>query len=83
VRGRPVEHPLDAGLPHIVIDADLQDPPRVRREMIDKWKAGYEVVYARRLSRAGQSALKRHTANPFCRLLGRISSFAIPADVGD
>jgi len=67
----------------IVMDADLQDPPEVVDEMIAKWKEGYEVVYARRLSRAGESNFKRLTAHLFYRLLGRMSSVGIPADVGD
>lgn len=72
-----------AGDAIVVMDADLQDPPEVVGEMIEKWKEGYEVVYARRLSRAGESAFKRITADLFYKLLGRISSVAIPADVGD
>jgi glycosyltransferase involved in cell wall biosynthesis len=67
----------------VVMDADLQDPPEVVEEMIAKWKDGYEVVYARRLSRAGESRFKRATAHLFYRLLGRMSSVGIPADVGD
>jgi polyisoprenyl-phosphate glycosyltransferase len=67
----------------VVMDADLQDPPEVVDEMIAKWKEGYEVVYARRLSRAGESRFKRWTAHLFYRLLGRMSSVGIPADVGD
>jgi hypothetical protein len=51
--------------------------------MIVKWKEGFEVVYARRLSRAGESAFKRATANLFYKVLGRMSSVTIPADVGD
>jgi glycosyltransferase involved in cell wall biosynthesis len=67
----------------VVMDADLQDPPEVVEELIAKWKQGYEVVYARRLSRAGESRFKRLTAHLFYRLLGRMSSVGIPADVGD
>jgi dolichol-phosphate mannosyltransferase len=67
----------------VVMDADLQDPPEVVGEMIAKWKEGYEVVYARRLSRAGESRFKRATAHLFYRMLGRVSSVSIPADVGD
>lgn len=67
----------------VVMDADLQDPPEIIGEMIAKWKEGFEVVYARRLSRAGESAFKRTSANFFYKLLGRMSSVAIPADVGD
>ena len=67
----------------VVMDADLQDPPEVVGEMIAKWKEGYEVVYARRLSRAGESRFKRATAHLFYRMLERVSSVSIPADVGD
>jgi len=72
-----------AGEAIVVMDADLQDPPEVVGEMIAKWKEGFEVVYARRLSRVGESAFKRATANLFYKLLGRISSVVIPPDVGD
>ncbi|HVX91947.1 MAG TPA: glycosyltransferase family 2 protein [Xanthobacteraceae bacterium] len=72
-----------AGAAIVVMDADLQDPPEIVDQMIAKWKEGYEVVYARRLSRAGESRFKRATAHLFYRLLGRMSSVAIPADVGD
>lgn len=72
-----------AGEAIVVMDADLQDPPEIVQEMIAKWKEGFEVVHARRLSRAGESVFKRSTANLFYRLLGRMSSIAIPADVGD
>jgi glycosyltransferase involved in cell wall biosynthesis len=67
----------------IVMDADLQDPPEIVGEMIAKWKEGYDVVYALRLSRAGESRFKRVTARLFYKMLGRLSSVAIPADVGD
>ena len=67
----------------IVMDADLQDPPEVVHEMIAQWKAGYEVVYAERLSRAGESRFKRATADLFYRLLDRLSPVAIPRNVGD
>jgi dolichol-phosphate mannosyltransferase len=72
-----------AGEAIIVMDADLQDPPELIGEMIAKWKEGFDVVSARRLSRAGESVFKRATANLFYNLLGRISSITIPADVGD
>jgi len=72
-----------AGDAVIVMDADLQDPPEIVGEMIAKWKEGFDVVYARRMSRAGESIFKRATANLFYKLLGRMSSIAIPADVGD
>ena len=65
------------------MDADLQDPPEVVEQMIAKWKEGYDVVYARRLSRAGESRFKRATAHLFYRMLGSMSSVDIPPDVGD
>ena len=67
----------------VVMDADLQDPPEVVQDMIARWKEGYEVVYARRASREGESAFKRWTAAVFYKLLGRLSSVDIPQDVGD
>lgn len=72
-----------AGEAIVVMDADLQDPPEIVGEMIEKWKEGFDVVYARRLSRTGESAFKRGTASLFYKLLGRMSSVVIPADVGD
>jgi glycosyltransferase involved in cell wall biosynthesis len=67
----------------IVMDADLQDPPEVVHEMIARWQEGYEVVYARRISREGEGAFKRWTAAAFYHLLNRLSSVDIPKDVGD
>jgi polyisoprenyl-phosphate glycosyltransferase len=67
----------------IVMDADLQDPPEIVEQLIAKWEEGYDVVYARRLSRAGESRFKRATAGLFYRMLGRMASVGIPADVGD
>jgi dolichol-phosphate mannosyltransferase len=67
----------------IVMDADLQDPPEVVGQMIDKWKEGYEVVYGKRLSREGESAFKQWTASLFYKLLGRLSTVNIPRDTGD
>lgn len=72
-----------AGEAIVIMDADLQDPPEIVGEMIAKWKEGFEVVYARRLSRAGENAFKRGSANLFYKALGRMSSVVIPADVGD
>jgi glycosyltransferase involved in cell wall biosynthesis len=65
------------------MDADLQDPPEVIFEMIARWKDGYDIVNARRLSRAGENAFKRWTAHAFYRLLGRLASVEIPSEVGD
>lgn len=67
----------------IVMDADLQDPPEIVLQMIEKWKEGYQVVYAKRLSRAGESWFKRHTASLFYKLLARMAQVDIPQDVGD
>lgn len=72
-----------AGEAIIVMDADLQDPPEVVGEMIARWKDGFEIVQARRLSRDGESAFKKQTAAIFYRLLGKLSSVDIPRDVGD
>ena len=67
----------------IVMDADLQDPPEVVLDLIEKWKEGYEIVYARRLSRNGDSRFKRFTAELFYKVLRRLATVDIPADVGD
>ncbi|MCR2804334.1 glycosyltransferase family 2 protein [Paenibacillus soyae] len=67
----------------IVIDADLQDPPEVILQMIEKWKEGYEVVYGRRLKRKGETVFKKLTALAFYRLLKSMTSVDIPLDTGD
>lgn len=67
----------------VVMDADLQDPPEVVLDMIAKWRQGYEIVYAERLSRASESRFKRVTADLFYRLLGKLSDVEIPRNVGD
>ncbi|HET8912096.1 MAG TPA: glycosyltransferase [Ktedonobacteraceae bacterium] len=66
-----------------VIDSDLQDPPEVILEMIAKWKAGGEVIYARRATRKGETPFKIVTAAVFYRLIERITSVKIPRDTGD
>ena len=55
----------------ILMDADLQDPPEIVQEMIARWKEGYEIVYARRRSRDGESFFKKFTSKLFYRLLGK------------
>ena len=72
-----------AGQAVIVMDADLQDPPEVVLDIVAKWKEGYEVVYAERLSRAGESRFKRFTAALFYRLMNALSDVEIPPNVGD
>lgn len=67
----------------VIIDADLQDPPELIANLVSKWKEGYEVVYAKRRSREGESFLKKFTAKLFYRTLKRITSINIPVDTGD
>jgi glycosyltransferase involved in cell wall biosynthesis len=67
----------------IIMDADLQDPPEVVHAMIAKWREGYEVVYAQRVSRLVESPFKRVTAHVFYRLMTRLAAIDIPRDVGD
>jgi polyisoprenyl-phosphate glycosyltransferase len=67
----------------VIIDADLQDPPEVIHEMAKKWKEGYEVVYAVRSEREGESWFKIWTASLFYRLIYRITDVKIPLDTGD
>ena len=67
----------------VIIDADLQDPPEVILELAKKWKEGYEVVYAVRAEREGESWFKLWTASLFYRLIYRITDVKIPLDTGD
>ncbi|MBE7432472.1 MAG: glycosyltransferase family 2 protein [Anaerolineales bacterium] len=67
----------------IIIDADLQDPPEVILDLAKKWKEGYEVVYAVRGEREGESIFKLWTASIFYRLIYRITDVKIPVDTGD
>ncbi len=67
----------------IVMDADLQDPPEVVLRMIEQWRAGYEVVYAQRVKREGETWFKLFSAKIFYRLLRNITDVEIPLDTGD
>jgi polyisoprenyl-phosphate glycosyltransferase len=67
----------------VIIDADLQDPPELILEMGKKWKEGYEVVYAVRKEREGESLFKIWTASLFYRLIYLITDVKIPLDTGD
>jgi polyisoprenyl-phosphate glycosyltransferase len=67
----------------VIIDADLQDPPEVILELANKWKEGYEVVYAVRGEREGESWFKLWTASLFYRVIYRITDVKIPVDTGD
>lgn len=80
---------VTAGLHHVsgdavvLTDSDLQDPPEVIPQMIEKWKEGYDVVYGVRGSRDGETWWKLFTAKLFYRLIHRITSVDIPLDTGD
>jgi dolichol-phosphate mannosyltransferase len=67
----------------VIIDADLQDPPEVIVEMIDRWKEGYQVVYAKRRTREGEGLFKKITAALFYRILEKLTPIDIPVDTGD
>ena len=80
---------LTAGLDHaeglvvIVIDADLQDPPELIPKFVQAWREGYDVVYAVRTARSGETWLKKATSGAFYRMMGAISRLDIPRDTGD
>jgi glycosyltransferase involved in cell wall biosynthesis len=67
----------------VVIDADLQDPPELIPQLIAEWKNGYDVVYAKRVARSGETMLKKATAHAFYRLMQHVSRVRIPEDTGD
>lgn len=67
----------------VIIDSDLQDPPEVILDLIEKWHAGYEIVYAVRAEREGEGWFKLFTASLFYRLIYRITDVDIPLDTGD
>ena len=67
----------------VVIDSDLQDPPEVIPELVARWREGYQVVYAVRAARAGETWFKKLTASFFYRLIRRIANVDIPIDTGD
>lgn len=78
-----------AGLRHatgnavVLIDADLQDPPEVIRELVAQWRDGFELVFATRDGRPGEGIFKRTTSALFYRLMRRLVNFDFPADTGD
>jgi len=80
---------LTAGLDHaqgkaiIPIDADLQDPPELIGELVTKWREGFDVVYATRRSRSGESWFKKFSADTFYQIIGKMSQIEIPANTGD
>lgn len=80
---------LTAGLDYvdgdatIIMDADLQDPPAVALELLQKWEEGFEVVYAQRRQREGETFFKKFTAFAFYRILDMLANIRIPKDTGD
>jgi glycosyltransferase involved in cell wall biosynthesis len=80
---------MTAGLDHargdavVVIDADLQDPPELIPELVRKWREGFDVVYARRAAREGETLVKKATAKLFYRAIQSLSRVDIPPDTGD
>lgn len=67
----------------LVMDGDLQDPPEVIPQFVQKWREGYDVVYGTRISQSGEPPLKRWASKAFYRLLKRLSSTDIALDAGD
>jgi len=67
----------------VIIDADLQDPPEIILDLITKWREGYQVVYAVRAEREGETWFKTFTASLFYRIIYRITDVKIPLDTGD
>jgi dolichol-phosphate mannosyltransferase len=65
------------------MDADLQDPPELIHDMVAQWRAGFDVVYARRRQRSGESRFKLVTAALFYKLMSRLSAIELPQNVGD
>jgi polyisoprenyl-phosphate glycosyltransferase len=80
---------VTAGIDHadgeavVLIDADLQDPPELILEFVKKWEEGYDVVYAVRRKREGESLFKKVTAKYFYRILRKVTDVEIPLDTGD
>ncbi len=80
---------MAAGIDHvnsnalIIIDADLQDPPELIAQMIEKWEEGFDDVYAQRISRDGETWLKKKTSSVFYKLLAKFARIEIQADTGD
>lgn len=67
----------------VVIDADLQDPPELITQFLKQWQEGYDVVYAQRIAREGETATKKATARAFYRLMQKVGHIRIPENTGD
>lgn len=76
-----IDHARGAAV--VPVDADLQDPPELIEQLVAKWREGYDVIYATRRSRRGESWIKRFTADAFYRVIARISRVSIPRNTGD
>ncbi len=80
---------FSAGLKHaqgravVIIDGDLQDPPALIHDMLKKWEEGYQVVYAQRKKRKGETFFKKASAHAFYKILHALTSIDIPMDTGD
>lgn len=74
---------LSSGDAVVLMDADLQDPPELVLQMLDRYKEGYDVVYAKRVSREGESLFKKATAWVFYRAMRSLSGHDLPLDTGD
>ncbi|MDZ7957119.1 MAG: glycosyltransferase family 2 protein [Aulosira sp. DedQUE10] len=67
----------------VILDADLQDPPELIPDMVEKWRQGYQIVYAQRIQRRKEGWFKRFTAYAFYRILKHLADVDIPTDSGD
>lgn len=67
----------------VVIDVDLQDPPELIADMVDKWREGYEVVYAQRRTRKGETAVKKAVAHVGYKVINELADIEIPRNTGD
>jgi len=80
---------LSAGLDYakgdavVVIDADLQDPPELIPELLNHWQQGFDVIYAKRTTRHGETWFKKFSAHYFYKIIHRLSNIPIPEDTGD
>lgn len=74
---------MASGAAAVMMDGDLQDPPEVVLELAARWREGYDIVYAVRSERPGETRLKKATSKTYGRMLGRMTEFEIPLDVGD
>jgi len=74
---------IAAGDAVILMDGDLQDPPELIADFVTKWREGYDVVYAVRRTRKGESPFKLFTARLFYRIIKRLTKVSIPVDTGD